>query len=54
LLGIGDELPPQYHLATVQEVEEYPIALAKVMPGWEIANLANGSVDGYCYRMETK
>jgi len=54
LFGIGDELPPQYHLATVQEVNDYPRALRKVMHGWEIANLANGSVDGYSSGTNTR
>jgi len=31
LFGIGDELPPHYHLATVKEVDDHPEALMKVM-----------------------
>jgi len=54
LLSIGDELPPKYHLATVQEVDEYPFAAAKTMRKWEIANLANGSVNGYSFGMITR
>ncbi len=45
LFDIGDELTPNYHLATVQKVNEYPIALIKAMPRKEIVDLADGSVD---------
>lgn len=49
LFGIGHRLPPEYQLATVQEVQDHRRALLEAMPSWEIANLADGSVDGAGY-----
>lgn len=49
LFGIGVRLPQQYRLATVQDVHDHRQALLKAMPSWEIANLADGSVDGASY-----
>jgi hypothetical protein len=46
LFCIGDQLPPQYRLATIKEVQDHQEALLRAMPGSEIANLADGSVDG--------
>lgn len=46
LFFIGDQLPPQYRLATIKEVQDHQEALLRAMPGREIANLADGSVDG--------
>lgn len=46
LFCIGNQLPPQYRLATVKEVQDHQEALVRAMPGCEIANLADGSVDG--------
>lgn len=49
LFDIHDKLPLQYRLATVQDVHDHRRALLEAMPNWEIANLANGSVDGAHY-----
>ncbi|CAK9255054.1 unnamed protein product [Sphagnum jensenii] len=49
LLGINEQLPLNCRLATVQEVKKHRDALFEAMPSWEIANLADGSVDGACY-----
>lgn len=49
LFNISEELPQNYRLATVQEVENHRLELLKAMPSWEIANLADGSVDGTLY-----
>lgn len=49
LFGKRYQLPPQYRLATVQEVHDHRRALLEAMPSWEIANLADGSVDGASY-----
>jgi hypothetical protein len=49
LLNINDPLPEEYRLATTQEAECNKQALFQAMPEWEIANLANGSVDGASY-----
>ncbi|KAG0562775.1 hypothetical protein KC19_9G170400 [Ceratodon purpureus] len=46
LFPIGDPLPSGYRLVTVQEVHDHREAWERAMPGWEIANLADGSVDG--------
>ena len=46
LFRIGDQLPPQYRLATIKEVEDHQEAVLRAMPGCEIANLADGSVEG--------
>lgn len=44
-----EALPMGYHLATLQDVEKNREALLAAMPGWEIACLADGWVDGTCY-----
>ena len=49
LFPLDDELPPHYRLATIQEVRDNREALLRAMPGWQIANLADGSVDGAYY-----
>lgn len=49
LLTMGEPLPSNYRLATVQEATDYQWALFKTMPSWEIANLADGSVSGKSY-----
>jgi hypothetical protein len=49
LFGINEQLPLNYRLATVQEVKNHRDALFEAMPSWEIANLADGSVDGARY-----
>ncbi|CAK9857498.1 unnamed protein product [Sphagnum jensenii] len=46
LFKIHELLPREYRLATVQEVNRHPEELYKAMPGWEIANLVDGSVAG--------
>lgn len=45
----GARLPSRYRLATVQEVKANQKAVFQAMPGWEIANLADGSVNGKFY-----
>jgi len=50
----GNELPLEFHLATIQEANDYPIPLMKAMSRWEIANLANGSLDGHSYGMKKR
>jgi hypothetical protein len=54
LFNINEQLPLNYHLATVQEVCYHRHALFEAMPNWEIANLADGSVDGACYVGQTR
>jgi len=56
LFDIGDELPPQYHLATVQEFNDHQIAFRKTLPypRSEIANLADGSVAEHPLGMKTR
>jgi hypothetical protein len=49
LFGINEQLPLNYRLATVQEVQNHRDALFEAMPSWEIANLADGSVQGALY-----
>jgi len=44
LFSINEQLPLNYRLATVQEVQNHRDALFEAMPSWEIANLADGSV----------
>jgi len=46
LFKFHEPLPREYRLATVQEVNRHPDELYKAMPGWEIANLVDGSVAG--------
>jgi hypothetical protein len=46
LFKFHEPLPREYRLATVQEVNRHPEELYKAMPGWEIANLVDGSVAG--------
>ena len=48
-LYIKEKLPLNHRLATVQEVKNHRHALLKAMPGWEIANLADGSLEGALY-----
>ena len=54
LFPIDEQLPPGYRLVTVREVHNHREALNKAMPGWEIANLADGSVDGMHYGGRTR
>jgi hypothetical protein len=54
LFKIHEPLPREYRLATVQEVNRHPEKLYKAMPGWEIANLVDGSVAGALYGGSTK
>ena len=54
LFPIDEELPPGYRLVTVREVQDHREALNKAMPRWEIANLADGSVDGQSYGGHTR
>jgi hypothetical protein len=54
LFPIDEQLPPGYRLVTVREVQDHREALNKAMPGWEIANLADGSVDGESYGGHTR
>lgn len=49
LFNMKDRLPPRYRLATVEEVREFSMEAMKAMPGWEIVNLADGSIDGFRY-----
>ena len=49
-----DQLPPGYRLVIVREVHNHREALRRAMPGWEIANLADGSVDGMHYGGHTR
>lgn len=49
LFNVNEELPPEFRLATVLDVETNRKALLEAMPSWEIANLADGSVDGQYY-----
>lgn len=44
-----EPLPMGYCLATLQDVHNNREALLTAMPGWEIACLADGWVDGGCY-----
>lgn len=54
LFNVSDPLPYQYRLATVREAENNKKPLFEAMPEWEIANLADGSVDGELYGGRTK
>jgi DNA repair exonuclease SbcCD ATPase subunit len=54
LFEIHELLPREYLLATVQEVNRHPEELSKAMPGWEIANLVDGSVVGALYGGSTR
>jgi len=54
LFNINEQLPLSYRLATVQEVCCHRHALFEAMPNWEIANLADGSVDGARYGGQTR
>lgn len=54
LFHIAKQLPPQYRLATVQDVHDHRDALLRAMTSWEIANLADGSVDGASYGGHTR
>jgi hypothetical protein len=54
LFNVGDQLLYQYRLATVEEVEANREALLEAMPTWEIANLADGSVEGASYGGRTR
>jgi hypothetical protein len=49
LFGINELLPLSYRLGPVQEVKNNRDALFEAMPSWEIANLADGSVQGARY-----
>jgi hypothetical protein len=50
LLGIHEPMDDgKYRLATMQDVKDHRDALLVTMPKWEIANLADGSVDGALY-----
>lgn len=48
--NVNEELPPEFRLANVLDVETNRKALLEAMPTWEIAKLADGSVDGRRYR----
>jgi hypothetical protein len=54
LFRIHEPLPREYRLATIQEVNRHPKELSKAMPGWEIANLVDGSVVGALYGGSTR
>ncbi len=54
LFKIHEPLPREYRLATVQEVNRHPEELSQAMPGWEIANLVDGSVVGALYGGSTR
>lgn len=54
LFNLDDDLPSDCRLATVGEVEAFKSEVLEAMPGWEIANLADGSVDGASYGGKTK
>jgi hypothetical protein len=45
LFQISDQLPQHYRLATLQDVIEHLEDVLKALPGREIANLADGSLD---------
>ncbi|KAG0606956.1 hypothetical protein M758_9G182300 [Ceratodon purpureus] len=49
LFPMSQPLPSNYRLATVEEATDNKRALFNVMPSWEIANLADGSVSGKSY-----
>ena len=46
---VWESFPAHYHLATSQEAKSSETALHEVMPGWEIAYLADGTVGGALY-----
>lgn len=54
LFHIATQLPPHYRPATVQDVHDHRGAMLRAMPRWEIANLADGSVDGASYGGHTR
>jgi hypothetical protein len=54
LFNINEQLPLNYRLATAQEVCYHRHAYFEAMPNWEIANLADGSVEGALYRDQAR
>ena len=46
---VWESFPEHYRLATSHEAKSNEIALDEVMPNWEIAYLADGSVGGALY-----
>ncbi len=46
---VWESFPAYYRLATSQEAKSNETALHEVMPSWEIAYLADGSVGGALY-----
>ncbi len=54
LFPINEPLPPGYRLVTLREVNHQREALRRAMPRGKIANLADGSVDGWKYEGLTR